>query len=57
MPHVRKRCCQTGVMSFSLFALTMALSKESEISSTARTTQMKKIVAVPPTVPVISQPR
>ena len=57
MPQVRKRCCHSGVISFSLLALTMALSKLSEISRTARTQQMKKMVSVPPTVRVISHPR
>ena len=57
MPQVRKRRCHSGVISLSLLAFTMALSKESEISSTARTQQMKKMVSVPPTVPVICQPR
>src|SRR3546814_1325720 len=52
MPQVRNRCCQTGVMSLSLLALTMALSKESEISSTASTAQMKNMVSIPLTVPV-----
>lgn len=35
----------------------MALSKESEISSTASTVQTKKTVAMPPMVPVACQPR
>ncbi|MNT66422.1 hypothetical protein D3C72_2044860 [compost metagenome] len=43
-------------MSFSLLALTIALSKDNEISRTANTVQMKKTVAMPPSVPVDCQP-
>jgi hypothetical protein len=37
MPQVRKRRCHSGRIVLSLLALTMALSKDSEISSTAST--------------------
>ncbi len=57
MPQVRKRCCHFGCIVFSLLAFTMALSKDSEISSTARTVQMKRMPAIPPKVPVVCQPR
>ena len=56
IPQVRKRRCQTGVIVLSLFALTMALSKLSEISSTERTATMKRTESVPSSVPVIAQP-
>ena len=56
MPQVRKARCHSGRMSFSLFAFTMALSKDSEISSTASTQQMKKMEAMPDRLPVDCQP-
>ena len=46
MPQVRKRWRQTGVMSSSLLALTMALSKLSEISSAASTEPTAAIPAL-----------
>lgn len=47
MPQVRKRCCHSGVMSRKMRALTIALSKESEISRTLRTAQMMKTETIP----------
>jgi len=54
MPHVRKRRCHFGVISFGLFALTIALSKESESSRPASTAQMKMSERVPLSVPAVS---
>ena len=56
MPQVRKRRCQTGCMSLSLLAFTMALSKDNEISSTASTVTMNRIDSMPPSVPVVCHP-
>ena len=49
-------CCQTGVISFSLLALTMALSKDSEISSTASTETMKNTFSAPVVVCSVANP-
>jgi hypothetical protein len=43
-------------MSLSLFAFTIALSKDSDISRTASTAHMKKICPAPASVPVEFQP-
>ena len=56
MPQVRKRRCQTSSISFSTEALTTALSKLSEISSTERTTMIHSMDIVPLIVPVALQP-
>jgi len=56
MPHSRKRRCQTSSISLSTEALTTALSKLSETSSTDSTTMIHSICAVPATVPVLIQP-
>ena len=56
MPQSRKRFCQTSSISLSTEALTTALSKLSETSSTDSTTTIHSICAVPATVPVLNQP-
>ena len=50
------RRCQILLMSFSTEALTTALSKESDTSSTDSTTMIHSNDSVPPTVPVWNQP-
>ena len=56
IPQVRKRFCQTSSISLRTDALTTALSKLSEISSTDRTTMIHSIDSVPPTEPLLTQP-
>ena len=52
IPQVRKRRCHFGVISFSLLALTMALSKDSEISRTASTSAIIRKDTAPAAAPV-----
>ena len=56
MPQVRKRPCQTLSISLSTEALTTALSKLSEISSTDSTRMIHSSPAVSATLPVLVQP-
>ena len=56
MPQVRNRFCQTSSISLSTEALTTALSKLSETSSTESTTMIHSSDAVPPRSPVLDQP-
>ena len=56
MPHVKNRRCQTGVISSSLFAFTIALSKDRAISNAAKIAPTKRKLSMPPYVPVVAQP-
>ena len=56
MPQVRKRRCQTSSISLRTEALTTALSKLSDISSTDRTATIHSSDNVPVTEAVLTQP-
>ncbi|OGS57942.1 MAG: hypothetical protein A3J40_02020 [Erythrobacter sp. RIFCSPHIGHO2_12_FULL_63_10] len=56
MPQVRKRRCQISSISLSTEALTTALSKLSETSSTERISTIHSISAVASSDPVAVQP-
>jgi hypothetical protein len=56
IPQVRNRRCQTGVISSSLLAFTMALSKDKAISNAAKIAPTNKNPSTPETVPVVAQP-
>ena len=56
IPQVRKRCCQIGVISSSLLAFTIALSKDKAISSVARIAPTSRNPNTPESVPVVAQP-
>ena len=51
MPQVRKRFCQTSLMSFSTAALTTALSNDSEISRIDNTRTIHRTESMPLNVP------